>query len=140
MIVIDTNIISEAMRPQPNTMVLEWLNLYSSGQLFITAVSLAEIAYGLRVLSDGKRKDSLQRRFEQFIALGFSNRILVFDAHAAAIYAEVMGHNREIGHPMSFADAQIVAITKAHGFSLATRNVKDFKFCDVELINPFLSV
>ena len=139
MIVIDTNIISEAMRPEPNVMVLEWLNRYSSGQLFITAISLAEIAYGLRVLPEGKRRDGLQKCFEQFVSRGFSNRILVFDAHAAAIYAEVMGHNREIGHPMSFADAQIVAITKAHGFSLATRNIKDFKFCDVKLINPFLS-
>jgi toxin FitB len=87
-IVLDTNIISEVMRPQPNSAVLAWLNQQHSPHLFITSVSIAEIGYGLRVLSDGQRRRILQNRFEQFIAQGFEYRILNFDKPAAQVYAE----------------------------------------------------
>ena len=137
MIVLDTNIISEIMRPQPDTDVVAWLNQCAIEQLFITSTTLAEIYYGLAILPDGQRKQNLQQRFDYFITQGFSERILVFDAKAAVIYAEIMGQSKRIGQPMSFPDGQIAAITQTHHFSLATRNIKDFKHCSVPLINPF---
>ncbi len=137
MIVLDTNVISEVMRPQPSPAVLAWLNQQHSPYLFITSVSIAEIGYGLRVLPDGQRRRILQNRFEQFIAQGFEYRILNFDNLAARVYADIMGVRKEMGYPMSFPDAQIAAITRTHNFNLATRNIKDFESCGIDLINPF---
>lgn len=137
MIVLDTNIISEVMRPQPNSAVLAWLNQQYSPHLFITSVSIAEIGYGLRVLSDGQRRRILQNRFEQFIAQGFEYRILNFDKPAAQVYAEIMGTRKEIGSPMSVLDAQIAAMARNYNYNLATRNIKDFDNCGIDLINPF---
>jgi len=136
-IVLDTNVVSEVMRPQPGVHVLAWLNQQPSLHLYVTSVSVAEIGYGLRVLADGQRRRILQNRFEQFIAQGFEYRILNFDTAAARMYSEIMGYRKEIGCPMSFPDAQIAAITRTHNFMLATRNIKDFKCCGIDLINPF---
>lgn len=137
MIVVDTNVISEVMRPQPSPAVLDWLNTQESNLLFITTVTLAEIGYGLRVLPDGLRRRQLQTRFEQFIAQAFEERVLDFTAPAAHAYAEIMGHRKEIGRAMSLPDGQIASIALAHGFAVATRNIKDFEDCGIELINPF---
>ncbi len=137
MIVLDTNIVSEVMRPAPSKAVLSWLNQQSNLNLFMTSISIAEIGYGLRVLVDGQRRNLLQNLFEQFIAQGFDNRILSFDNAAALAYAEIMSHKKALGFPMSFPDAQIAAITRTHHFKLATRNIKDFENCGIELINPF---
>ena len=137
MIVLDTNIISEAMRSEPNADVLAWLNQQNNIQLYITSISIAEIAYGLRVLPLGQRQSVLQSRFDQFIALGFEHRLLNFDKVAAKYYAEIMGHRKEIGSPMSVPDGQIAAITRSNNFNLATRNTKDFENCGIDLINPF---
>lgn len=137
MIVVDTNVISEVMRPQPAPAVLSWLNAQDGNQLFITTVTLAEIGYGLRILPDGQRRWQLHSRFEQFIAQAFEERLLAFTASAARAYAEIMGHRKEVGHPMSLPDGQIAGIAHAHGFAVATRNIKDFENCGLELINPF---
>ncbi|MBZ0095004.1 MAG: type II toxin-antitoxin system VapC family toxin [Sulfuricella sp.] len=137
MIVVDTNVISEVMRPQPSPAVLSWLNAQDGNQLFITTVTLAEIGYGLRILPDGQRRWQLHSRFEQFIAQAFEERVLDFTVSAARSYAEIMGHRKEVGHPMSLPDGQIASIAHAHGFAVATRNIKDFEDCGLELINPF---
>ena len=137
MIVVDTNVISEVMRPQPSSPVLSWLNSQDSNQLFITTVTLAEIGYDLRVLPEGQRRWQLHSRFEQFIAQAFEERVLDFTASAARAYAEIQGHRKELGRPMSLPDAQIASIAQTHGFAVATRNIKDFEDCGLELINPF---
>lgn len=137
MIVVDTNVISEVMRPQPSRAVLNWLNEQDSNQLFITTVTLAEISYGLRILPKGQRRWQLQNHFEQFIAQAFEQRVLDFTVSAARSYAEIMGHRKEIGRPMSLPDGQIASIAHAHGFAVATRNIKDFEDCGLELFNPF---
>ena len=137
MIVVDTNVISEVMRPQPSPLVLNWLNSQDSNQLSVSTVTLAEIGYGLRILPEGQRRWQLHNLFEQFIAQAFEERILGFTASAAKAYAEIMGYRKEIGHPMSLPDAQIASIAYAHGFALATRNIKDFEDCGLALINPF---
>jgi predicted nucleic acid-binding protein len=137
MIVVDTNVISEVMRPQPSASVLNWLNSQDGNQLFITTVTLAEIGYGLRILPEGQRRWLLHNRFEQFIAQAFEERVLDFSVSAARAYAELMGHRKEIGRPMNLPDGQIASIALAHGFAVATRNIKDFEDCGLELINPF---
>lgn len=138
MIVVDTNVISEVMRPQPSPAVLDWLNAQDSNLLFITTVTLAEIRYGLRVLPDGLRRQQLKTRFEQFIAQAFEERVLDFTAPAAHAYAEIMGHRNETGRAMSLPDGQIAGIALAHGFAVATRNIKDFEDCGIKPINPFV--
>lgn len=137
MIIVDTNIISEIMRPQPLPSVLNWLNTQNSHQLFVTTVTLAEIGYGLRILPEGQRRWQLHKRFEQFVSQAFEERVLDFTEAAARAYAEIMGHCKEIGHPMSIADGQIAGIAHSHEFAVATRNIKDFEHCGLALINPF---
>jgi len=136
-ILLDTNVVSEFMTSAPANSVLEWLNAQTTTTLFLSTISIAEIGFGLRTMPAGKRRTLLGERFEQFVATAFDHRILSFDADAARIYGEILGHRREIGRPMSTLDGQIVAIARSRGFSVATRNTRDFEECQVELINPF---
>jgi predicted nucleic acid-binding protein len=137
-IVIDTNVISEVMKPSPSLAVLEWLNQQNSNSLFVSTITLGEIEYGLRILPAGKRRYDLKERFEQFMLQAFRQRILVFDEAAARSYGEVMGHRKELGRPMSVPDGQIAAIARSKGFAIATRNTSDFEECGIDLFNPFL--
>ncbi len=138
MIVLDTNIISEFMTSQPNESVLEWLNTQDSMVLYLTTISIAEIGYGLRVMSNGRKRQLLDDRFKQFIETAFKSRILSFDEAAARVYGDIKGYRKEIGRPLSDLDGQIAAIARAKEFVVATRNIKDFEECGVELINPFI--
>lgn len=137
MIILDTNVISEFMTSPPAAPVLDWLNAQEVADLYITTISIAEICYGLRVLPEGKRRRLLEERFDQFVEMAFSSRILAFDEKAARIYGDMMGERREAGRPMSSFDGQIAAIARVQGFAVATRNIKDFTGCQLELINPF---
>ena len=137
MIVVDTNVVSAFMTSAPPPSVLTWLNAQEAENLYLTTISVAEIRYGLRVMPEGKRRRLLEARFQQFIATAFEARILAFDEKAAHQYAEIKGHRRKIGRPMSDLDGQIAAIASIRGFAIATRNVKDFDNCGLNLINPF---
>ena len=110
MILLDTNVVSEVMRPKPSKNVLQWLNQQHNDRMFISSITIAEICYGLRILPDGKRQQQLEERFEAFIAQGFSGRILDFNESAARAYAELMGQCREKGCPMSLPDGQIAVL------------------------------
>ena len=133
MILLDTNVVSEVMRPSPSGLVLGWLNEMPTADLFISSISIAEICYGLQSLPEGQRRDNLVSRFEQFVEQGFSQRILDFDANAARAYGEVMASRRHMGKTMSALDGQIAAIASIHYAKLATRNVGDFEHCDIEI-------
>ncbi|MDU9049154.1 MAG: type II toxin-antitoxin system VapC family toxin [Candidatus Electrothrix sp. Rat3] len=137
MILLDTNIISEVMRRKPSDRVLGWLNLRNKEELFVSSITIAEICYGLRILPVGQRKKQLETHFEQFIAQGFTGRIIGFDESAARVYAEIMGLRKEKGRPMSLPDGQIAAVARSNNLALATRNIRDFGHCEIELINPF---
>lgn len=138
MILVDTNVISEIMKVAPSEVVLDWLNDQKSTDLYISAITIGEIEYGLRILPTGKRQVQLKDRFERFVALAFAQRILAFDEPAARIYAEIMGSRKEIGRPMSIPDGQIAATARARGLAVATRNTSDFIDCGIDLIDPFL--
>ncbi len=137
MIVLDTNVISEAMLPLPNARVRRWLSSESNQQLFTTAVSLAEILYGIEILPVGKRRAGLLATAETMFASLFAQRILTFDVHAARVFPTIVSNRRLQGRPISVFDAQIAAITKANDAVLATRNTADFEHCGVRLVNPW---
>jgi predicted nucleic acid-binding protein len=140
MIVVDTNVVAEAMKASPAPAVISWLNAQATPALFLTAVTIGEIRFGLRVLPQGRRRLGLEQGFERVIAGAFAGRILAFDEEAAGHYGEVMGRRREIGRPLSVLDGQIASIARANGFAVATRNVRDFVDCGVEIVNPFDSI
>jgi toxin FitB len=139
MILLDTNIVSAVMAPAPPQAVLDWLNNQETFTLYLSTVTVAEIGYGLWVLPEGKRRRSLERRFERFVAEGFDQRILDFDHRAARLYPEVMGRRRTMGRPLGILDGQIASIARANSFAVATRNLSDFEECGVELVNPFVA-
>ena len=137
MILLDTNVVSEVMRARPLEAVVDWLNSQDSEKLYVSAITIGEIAYGLRILPNGKRQSGLRERFERFVALAFDQRVLAYDEPAARIYGELMADRRELGLPMSVPDGQIAAVSRLKHLALATRNVSDFENCGIEIVNPF---
>ena len=137
MIILDTNVVSEFMTSPPAGLVLNWLNAQDTTSLYLSTITIAEIGFGLSVMSAGKRRRLLSEHFERFVATAFDQRILSFDEDAARIYGDILGHRQKIGRPMSNFDGQIAAIARSKGCAVATRNVKDFEDCEIVLINPF---
>ena len=137
MIIIDTNIVSEMMKPSPETTVLNWFNNQETNSLYLTIISIAEIRYGIRALPYGKRSRLLAEGFNTLVEIAFENRILNFDETAAYQYGEVMSKRKEMGRPLDSLDGQIIAIAKANICAVATRNTRDFEHCGLTLINPF---
>lgn len=138
MIILDTNVVSEFMTSPPANTVLSWLNAQNTASLYLTTITIAEIGFGLQTMPQGQRRDLLTERFEQFVTTAFEQRILPFDEDAARVYGEVLGHRKAIGRPISSLDGQIAAIARSRGFSVATRNIRDFEACQIDLIDPFL--
>lgn len=137
MIILDTNVISELMKPVASPEVETWCNSQSDHDLFITTTTQAEILYGISILPTGARKQELQARAERMLSETFANRILPFDQNAAEHYATIAAHRRSQGKPISQFDAQIAAICRTHQATLATRNVNDFIDCGLEIVNPW---
>jgi predicted nucleic acid-binding protein len=137
MILLDTNVVSEVMKAAPAETVLEWLNQQESSALHVSTITIGEIAYGLRILPDGKRRAGLNDKFEQFIASAFAHRVLAYDEPAARVYGEIMAACKELGRPMSVPDGQIAAIARFNHLTVATRNIADFEHCGVDVLNPF---
>jgi predicted nucleic acid-binding protein len=136
-ILLDTNVLSELMRPAPERRVEQWLAAQPDASVFISAVTEAELRYGAALLPSGKRKTALVAEIEGMLEEDFSGRILPFDSLAAQAFAIIASERRQTGRPISQADAQIAAIARSRGASLATRNAPDFDGCGVEIINPW---
>ena len=137
MIVLDTNVLSETLRLKPAVSVKRWIERQPAGKLFTTAISEAEILYGLALMPVGRRRTALQRAVAAIFAEDFSGRVLTFDSAAATAFAEIAAVRRQSGRPISEFDAQIAAIASSHGAAVATRNVDDFANCGVKVINPW---
>jgi predicted nucleic acid-binding protein len=137
MILLDTNVLSEWMKPAPDARVLAWLDDQSGAHLFVSSVAKAEIDAGIAVLPPGKRKNALKNAAE-ILFEPFASRCLALDCEAAVEYARVLSTSKRLGRPVSVEDAQIAAIAYRYSLGLATRNLSDFDFLDdLRLLNPW---
>jgi toxin FitB len=137
MIVLDTNVLSELMRPVPSEAVLRWVAAQPASGLFTTTITRAEILFGLALLPEGRRRSDLSAAAEQMFAEDFAGRVLPFDTGAAAAFASIGAGRRRKGRPTGALDAQIAAISLSRAATLATRNVADFLDCGFPVVNPW---
>ncbi len=137
MIVIDTNVTSELMKPAPSSAVVSWLRNRDAAELYTTAITLAEIGYGIERLPGGRRK-ALVRAAADEVFSAFASHVLAFDAEAAREYGMIVGGCERAGTPIDGFDAQIASICRVRGASLATRNGKDFRITGVDVIAPWV--
>lgn len=137
MLLLDTNVISELMRAEPAAVVLDWFGKHQASDLFISAVTEAELRTGVAILPEGQRRDRLLLALDAMVDQDFQARVLPFDSSAAKAYAEIAARRRTAGRPIAEADCQIAAIAKASNAPVVTRNVKDFDGCGIRLINPW---
>jgi toxin FitB len=136
MIILDTNVVSELMRPAPNDRVRQWISGRRADELSTTAITVAEIGHGIERLPDGRRKASLLSAAADLFA-AFGDLVQPFDARAAAWFGPVMVQRAGASLPIEGFDAQIASICRVHGAVLATRNVKDFVETGVDVIDPW---
>lgn len=136
MIALDTNVVSELMRPSPSPVVRDWVQARRGDGLCTTSITLAEIRYGIERLPEGRRRDVLKATADEVFA-AFAAQILPFDAAAAARYPAIVTRRDAAGLPIDGFDAQIASICQTHDAVLATRNVKDFKETGIDLANPW---
>ncbi|MGH8218705.1 MAG: type II toxin-antitoxin system VapC family toxin [Steroidobacteraceae bacterium] len=137
MIILDTNVVSEPMKPHGALAVQQWLDEQVADTLFLTATSLAEFLLGLELLPEGKRKAGLATSLHELIDQLFGTRILPFDERAAAAFAPIIRRAREAGRSLSVADGQIAAIATVHGFAVATRDTAPFVAAGVSVLDPW---
>lgn len=137
MIILDTNVVSEPLRPRGNSAVQDWLDEQVAETLYLTATSLSELLLGIELLPRGRRKEGLSAALAELVSSLFEGRILPFDQQAATFYAALAGRVRARGHAISVADGQIAAIAAAHGFRVATRDTAPFETAGVRVINPW---
>ncbi len=137
MILLDTNVLSELMKVSPDEAVVAFVNRSAAMALFTSAITQAEILYGIAMLPEGKRRDALLAAARTVLASHFRGRVLPFDTDAADAFAIIAAGRREARRPIAQADAQIAAIAKSRGAALATRNVSDFEGCGVSVVNPW---
>ena len=137
MIILDTNVVSELMRPTPERMVLRWFSNQTAEDLHVTAVTVAEILYGVELISSARRRDVVRAGAEKMFGDVFADRILAFEDRAARAFAQIASARRRQAKPMSGVDAQLAAIARVHGATLATRNTYVFEGCGVRLVNPW---
>ena len=137
MIVLDTNVLSELLRPTPAPQVEAWLAAQDGTNVYFTAVGEAELRHGVAILPAGRRRDALVQAIEGMLDEDFRDRILPFDREAARAYAAIAAERRAAGRPISQFDCQIAAIARAQGASVATRNTGDFEGCGVAVIDPW---
>ncbi len=137
MIILDTNVVSEFMKQRPVTSVVQWMYSIPSDEIWTTSITVFEIQFGLSILPNGKRKHGLIHQFEQALRNDFDGKIFVFDEEAAIAAAELASKYKMAGQGADVIDMQIAGITKAHDATLATRNIKDFRFSGINLFDPW---
>jgi predicted nucleic acid-binding protein len=136
MIVLDTNAVSEVLKPKPSGIVLEWL-VTQSQEFFITVITQAELLFGVESLPAGRRKAGLSAEVEKVFVEDFAGRILSFDQPSARMYSIIVRQRKAVGRPIAILDAMIAAIARSRNAAVATRNTRDFEGCGVRLINPW---
>jgi predicted nucleic acid-binding protein len=136
-IILDTNVVSEVMKASPATRVVKWLSSHAQSKIFTTSVTQAEIFFGLETMPHGRRREALYNAAATMFKERFAGRVLVFDGEASHIFAVIAAARRRAGQPIGQFDCQIAAIARLHGAAIATRDLRDFADCGVELIDPW---
>jgi toxin FitB len=137
MIVLDTNVLSEALKPSPSAAVLGWLAAQDPLVVFTTTITQAEILYGIELLPASKRRAALLVATGRVFVEVFSGRILPFDEDAARLFAKIVAGRDAVGSPISQFDAMIASIARSRHAAVATRNTSDFEQCGIRIINPW---
>lgn len=137
MILLDTNVVSEVMRPAPEPSVMQWLREQPLRSLAISSVTLAEIHYSLARIPDSKRQLDLTNRFRLFVEAGFGERVFAFDEAAASEYGPIVAAREKAGRRIETFDAMIAATALTRKAKIATRDISGFQDCGVEIINPW---
>lgn len=137
MIILDTNVVSELLRPAPSPAVEAWLAAQDGPTVFFTAIGEAELRLGVAILPAGRRRTALAEAIDAMLEEDFRDRILPFDTEAAEAYAAIAADRRAAGRPISQFDCQIAAIARIHAAVLATRNTVDYEGCGIEVIDPW---
>ena len=137
MVVLDTNVVSELLRPVPSSQVEAWLSAQDGAQVYFTAVGEAELRHGVAILPAGRRRTGLTKAIEGILDEDFRGRILPFDSAATKAYAAIAAERRAAGRPISQFDCQIAAIARAKAAAVATRNTTDFEACGIPLMDPW---
>jgi predicted nucleic acid-binding protein len=137
MILLDTNVVSEMMKREPAERVVSWMANEPASNLYVSSITQAEILHGVMLLPQGRRRKALETAAATMFAEDFAERLLVFGSEAAVAYALICIERKRRGHPIAAFDAQIAAIARASGATLATRNTTDFEYCEIKLLNPW---
>lgn len=137
MIILDTNVLSELMRPAPSSRVVSWISQQLVTELFTTTITEAEIFYGIALLAKSRRQETLLEAASAMFDQDLAGRVFSFDSNAARAFSGIAAHRRAIGKPMTYADAQIAAISQVRRARLATRNVEDFQDCGITVLDPW---
>ena len=137
MIVLDTNVVSELLRATPEPKVEAWLAAQDGADVYLSAVSEAELRLGVAIMPPGHRRDALTKGLDGILGEDFHQRILPFDSSAAVACAAIASDRRADGRPISHFDAQIAAIARTNGAAVATRNIQDFEGCGIDLVDPW---
>lgn len=134
---IDTNVISETVKPRPEPRVLDWFENQTPSELFLTAITFGELVRGARKLENTRQRRGYERWIRHDLARQFERRILPFDRDAAEIWGEIMAEGDRSGRPRPAVDAQIAAIARRHGLTLVTRNLRDFEGAEIAVLDPW---
>jgi predicted nucleic acid-binding protein len=137
MILLDTNVISETQRQEPNARVLEWIDAQALETLYLSAITVAELRAGIALMPAGKRRASLHENLEKHLLPMFANRVLSFDMACTKAYAELLAKSRAAGLVIETADAFIAAVALANGFTVATRDTSPFEAAGLKIVNPW---
>lgn len=140
MFLLDTNVVSELMRPAPEPAVEAWATAQAPKDLFLSTVSEAELRYGATILPAGRRRETLFSDIEEMLRTAFGRRVLPFDREAARAYGDLAAKRRAVGRHVEPVDCQIASIARSRGLTVATRNVGDFEGMEVELVDPWALV
>ncbi|VWC41428.1 type II toxin-antitoxin system VapC family toxin [Burkholderia lata] len=139
MILVDTNVMSEPLRREPSAAVIKWLDAQNVETLFLAAISLGEMRFGVAALPEGRRRDWLHQSIEQRVVPLFRGRILPFDDAASKAYASIRARARALGSAIAPADVFIAATAEANGLIIATRDVAPFEAVGLRVIDPWAS-
>lgn len=139
MIIIDTNVLSELMKPAERRapIVMQWMRGQQPKSIFLTTITMAEVLAGIAMLPDGEKRKAKQAIGEKIFSTLFAGRILPFDEPAARIYADIVTQRRIRGRHNAPLDVQVASVARAHGMAVATRNISDFEDSGIELIDPW---